>query len=162
MKKKIMIALCLTALLSLAACGSEQTPVAPIAPVTPAAEENDTEYGYGQESENPPAVAEQAGPVRTPEDYIAVNHPADIIIGEEGAFYAQASHVSWIEERLDLADAGPFGAVKRSGVTEDFQSWDATALPEGTQLLRHNQEPDLLIAEMDGQKIPYLRFNTGS
>ena len=157
MLKKVIVCLCFAAMLTLSACGqTQQTPPPPPQVATP------PEYG----TETPPGEAdipdysEEVGysPIHTPEAYLAANDAADIIVGEEGAFYAEATKVPWIGQQLDLTDTVHAASIKRSGVTEGFQAWDATRLPLGAEVLRHNQEPDILVVEVEGELIPYLRF----
>ena len=168
MFKKVLTGLGLAALLALAACARPQAPAAPAPsppvyhPAPPAQVDPHQDYEQSYEENTGPEYPAGHLPIRTPEEYLAANENADIIIGEEGAFYAQAASVPWIGRQLDLADASPLATVQRSGVSERFEKWDATALPEGTKLLRHNQEPDVLVVEVEGEWVPYLRFVGGS
>ena len=156
MSKKAIVCLCFAAMLTLSACGQTNTP--PPAPQVPDQPEYATEIPPG-EADVPDYTAEdEFSPIHTPEDYLAVNDTADIIIGEAGAFYAEATKVPWIDQRLDLTDTAHAASIQRSGVAEGFQAWDATKLPAGAEVLRHNQEPDVLVVEVEGQLVPYLRF----
>ena len=162
MFKKALICLCLAGMMVLTACGGGQTPEPP--PTLPSSEvpiepDEITEASPEENGETAqPALEGEHQPIRTPEDYIAANENADIIIGENGSFYAEATRVPWIAQQLDLTDATSIATVGRSGVTEGFQAWDATVLPEGTEIMRHNQEAGVLIVEKDGERIPYLSY----
>ena len=59
---------------------------------------------------------------------------------------------------MDFTNATLIGEIQRSGVTVNLQDWDAVSLPSGTNILRHNENPDIMIAQVDGQNIPYLFF----
>ena len=92
------------------------------------------------------------------QDYIGQFPDADLIIGDDGYFYPEATRVAWVSQNLDLSDATVVATVGRSGVTAGFQAWDATVLPQGTQIKRHNVEDAVLVVEVDGELRPYLRY----
>lgn len=145
--------LCVALLIALTACGTGgQAPPAP-APQPPPAEVSDP----APENEETEDLQEEYTPIESPEQYLASFPDADIIIGADGYFYPDATRVSWVNE-LDLSDATQVATVQRSGVTGDFQVWDATVLPEGTEIMRHNVEETVLVVEIDGELRPYLRY----
>lgn len=135
MKSKTIAALCLVLVIFLAACGGTGAPTTPAQPLSPADE------------------AAQA--------YLASFPDADLIIGDDGYFYPEATRVPWIEQHLDLSDATEVATVGRSGITEGFVAWDATVLPQGAVIMRHNVEDGVLVVEVDGQLRPYLRYMAG-
>lgn len=99
-------------------------------------------------------------PITTPEAYCAAFDDADLIVADDGEFYVEATRVNWVTE-LDLQDSTPVASVARSGVTAGFRAWDATTLPEGAAISRHNGEPAVLVAERDGAFVPYLQYTAG-
>ena len=52
------------------------------------------------------------------------------------------------------------GEVKRTGIQNKWQTWDATKLKVGTKLYNHSEWPygkeEILVAVQNGQYIPYL------
>ena len=99
-----------------------------------------------------------AVPITSPEQYLQVFPEADIIIGEEDSFFVEATRVPWIMHSLDFTDTTAVGKVKRSGIREHFRAWDATVLTEGTEIMRHNNEGNVMIAKVEGKPLPYLRY----
>jgi len=105
-----------------------------------------------------PVGPQEIPPITSPEQYLLTFPEADIIIGEGGNFFVEATRVPWVMSSLDFADATAVGKVQRSGIREAFQVWDATVLPEGTEIMRHNNEGNVMIARVEGQPLPYLRY----
>ncbi|MCL2856359.1 MAG: hypothetical protein FWE19_01355 [Oscillospiraceae bacterium] len=105
-----------------------------------------------------PAGYQEVPTITSPEQYL-LNYPeADIIIGEGGTFFVESTRVPWVMNSLDLTDATAAGEVQRSGIQEAFRPWDATILPEGTEIMRHNGENNVMVARVNGLGRPYLKY----
>lgn len=94
----------------------------------------------------------------SPETLYSSDHDIDMFI-YEGTAYVNALGVDWVGE-LSLAKGEKLGTISRSGVTGDFQDWDATVLPKGTAVYKSG-ESEVLLAETDEALIPYLKYVEG-
>lgn len=52
------------------------------------------------------------------------------------------------------------GEIRRTGVTEDFQDWDATVLDEGT-VIYESDASGVLLADEGDELVPYLKYVEG-
>ena len=94
----------------------------------------------------------------SPETLYASDNDIDMFI-YEGTAYVNALDVDWVGE-LSLAKGEKLGTISRSDVTDDFQDWDATILPEGTAVYKSG-ESQVLLAETEDALIPYLKYAEG-
>ena len=81
------------------------------------------------------------------------------IIGCGNTAYVNAMDVDWVGE-LSIAKGEALGEIGRSGVTDDFQDWDATVLTEGT-VIYSSGETEVLLADTGEALIPYLKYVEG-
>jgi sortase B len=50
----------------------------------------------------------------------------------------------------------PIGSIKQSNMEEPLNDWDASQLPVGTVIYQDPEYVDVLVADIDGEKIPYI------
>lgn len=103
---------------------------------------------------NTASTAENA----SPESLYSSDRDIDLFVYEDTA-YVNALDIDWVGE-LSLAKGKVLGEICRSGVTDDFQEWDATVLPEGT-VIYESGESQVLLAETGDELIPYLKYAEG-
>jgi hypothetical protein len=94
----------------------------------------------------------------SPEALYSADPDIDLFVYEDTA-YVNALDVDWAGE-LPLDKGEALGKVTRSGITDDFQDWDATVLPEGT-VIYTSVESQVLLAETEEAVIPYLKYVEG-
>ena len=94
----------------------------------------------------------------TPENLYAQDSSIDLFVYEDTA-YVNYADADWVQEKT-FEKGEPVGEIKDSGVTEDFQDWDSTVLPEGT-VIYESDDDTILLAECDGELIPYLKWVEG-
>lgn len=94
----------------------------------------------------------------SPEKLYSADPDIDLFVYEDTA-YVNALDVDWAGE-LPLDKGEALGKVTRSGITDDFQDWDATVLPEGT-VIYTSVESQVLLAETEEAVIPYLKYVEG-
>lgn len=103
---------------------------------------------------NTASTAENA----SPEALYSADRDIDLFVYEDTA-YVNALDVDWVGE-LSLAKGEALGEIGRSGVTDDFQNWDATVLTEGT-VIYSSGETEVLLADTGEALIPYLKYVEG-
>ena len=64
------------------------------------------------------------------------------------------------DHTIDLFVWEEIGTIQNTGVTEDFQDWDATVLAEDT-VIYESDASSVLLAEVDGSLVPYLAYVEG-
>lgn len=94
----------------------------------------------------------------SPEALYSADRNIDLFV-YEGTAYVNAMDVDWVGE-LSLAKGETVGEIGRSGVTDDFQDWDATVLAEGT-VIYSSEETEVLLADTGDALIPYLKYVEG-
>ena len=94
----------------------------------------------------------------TPENLYAQDSSIDLFVYEDTA-YVNSADTDWVQEKT-FEKGERIGEIKDSGVTEDFQDWDSTVLPEGT-MIYESDDDTILLAECDGELIPYLKWVEG-
>lgn len=94
----------------------------------------------------------------SPEALYSADRDIDLFV-YEGTAYVNAMDVDWVGE-LSLAKGEAVGEIGRSGVTDDFQDWDATVLAEGT-VIYSSEETEVLLADTGDALIPYLKYVEG-
>lgn len=100
-----------------------------------------------------------AGNSTDPASLYRRNHAVDLFVYKDTA-YVCASDIHWVQE-LTLTPDELLGEIQRSGVTKRFQDFDATQLPEQTQIYTTKERGELMLASVDGQYIPYLQYVEG-
>ena len=94
----------------------------------------------------------------SPEALYSADPDIDLFV-YEGTAYVNALDADWVGE-LPLDKGKELGKVARSGISDDFQDWDATVLPEGT-VIYTSDESQVLLAETEEAVIPYLKYVEG-
>lgn len=100
----------------------------------------------------------EAPELPTPENLYEQDSSIDLLVYEDTA-YVNSADTDWVQEKT-FEKGEPVGEIKDSGVTEDFQDWDSTVLPEGT-MIYESDDDTILLAECDGELIPYLKWVEG-
>ena len=100
----------------------------------------------------------EAPELPTPENLYEQDSSIDLLVYEDTA-YVYSADTDWVQEKT-FEKGEPVGEIKDSGVTEDFQDWDSTVLPEGT-MIYESDDDTILLAECDGELIPYLKWVEG-
>ena len=101
---------------------------------------------------NTASTAENA----SPEALYSADRDIDLFVYEDTAY---VNAMDWVGE-LSLAKGEALGEIGRSGVTDDFQDWDATVLTEGT-VIYSSGETEVLLADTGEALIPYLKYVEG-
>lgn len=94
----------------------------------------------------------------SPEAVYAEDKNADFFVYED-TVYVNAQDIEWIQA-MQLTAGEQEGEVKRTGVTEDFQDWDATVLDEGT-VIYESDASGVLLADEGDELVPYLKYVEG-
>ena len=100
----------------------------------------------------------EAPELPTPENLYEQDSSIDLLVYEDTA-YVNSADTDWVQEKT-FEKGEPVGEIKDSGVTEDFQDWDSTVLPEGT-MIYESDDDTILLAECDGELVPYLKWVEG-
>ena len=100
----------------------------------------------------------EAPELPTPENLYEQDSSIDLLVYEDTA-YVYSADTDWVQEKT-FEKGERIGEIKDSGVTEEFQDWDSTVLPEGT-VIYESDDDTLLLAECDGELIPYLKWVEG-
>ena len=100
----------------------------------------------------------EAPELPTPENLYEQDSSIDLLVYEDTA-YVNSADTDWVQEKT-FEKGERIGEIKDSGVTEDFQDWDSTVLPEGT-MIYESDDDTILLAECDGELIPYLKWVEG-
>lgn len=94
----------------------------------------------------------------TPEQVYSDDNNVDMFIYED-IVYINAADVDWVKnETFDKGDR--IGEISESGITSDFNNWDATVLPVGTEIYE-SDNAQILLANSGEQLIPYLKWVEG-
>ena len=94
----------------------------------------------------------------TPEQVYSNDNNVDMFVYEE-IVYINAADVDWVKsETFDKGDM--IGKIRASGITSDFENWDATVLPVGTEIYE-SDDSQILLAGLGEQLIPYLKWVEG-
>jgi sortase B len=59
-------------------------------------------------------------------------------------------------EPINFDNLVPIGIIKQSNMDHPTEDWEATQLPVGTALYQDPEYPDVLVAEVAGEMIPYI------
>ena len=94
----------------------------------------------------------------TPENLYEQDSSIDLLVYEDTA-YVNYADADWVQEKT-FEKGERIGEIGDSGVTEEFQDWDSTVLSEGT-VIYESDDDTILLAECDGELIPYLKWVEG-
>ena len=94
----------------------------------------------------------------SPEAVYAEDKNADFFVYED-TVYVNAQDIEWIQA-MQLTAGEQEGEIKRTGVTEDFQDWDATVLDEGT-VIYESDASGVLLADEGDELVPHLKYVEG-
>ena len=90
----------------------------------------------------------------TPEQVYSDDNNVDMFVYED-IVYINATDVDWVKSgTFDKGDM--IGEMRDSGITSDFENWDATVLPVGTEIYE-SDDSQILLASLGEQLIPYLK-----
>ena len=92
-----------------------------------------------------------------PENYYSANPSVDMFVYQATAC-ENAEDISWMTE---LTPDQELGTIKRTGVTKDFQDFDATTLPIGAVVYTVHERGDILLVLIGDRDIPYLKVVEG-
>ncbi len=94
----------------------------------------------------------------TPEQVYSDDNNVDMFVYED-IVYINATDVDWVKSgTFDKGDMT--GEIRDSGITSDFENWDATVLPVGTEIYE-SDDSQILLASLGEQLIPYLKWVEG-
>ena len=94
----------------------------------------------------------------TPEQVYSDDNNVDMFVYED-IVYINATDVDWVKSgTFDKGDM--LGEICDSGITSDFENWDATVLPVGTEIYE-SDDSQILLASLGEQLIPYLKWVEG-
>lgn len=97
-------------------------------------------------------------PNPTPEQVYSDDNSVDMFVYED-IVYINATDVDWVKSgTFDKGDM--LGEIRDSGITSDFENWDATVLPVGTEIYESG-DSQILLASLGEQLIPYLKWVEG-
>lgn len=97
-------------------------------------------------------------PNPTPEQVYSDDNSVDMFVYED-IVYINATDVDWVKSgTFDKGDM--LGEIRDSGITSDFENWDATVLPVGTEIYE-SDDSQILLASLGEQLIPYLKWVEG-
>lgn len=85
--------------------------------------------------------------------------PAINLFVYDGTAYVNAADLNWVEG-AELESGDLLGTIARTGVTKDFQNWDATVLAEDCEIYE-TERGDILLAAQGDAYIPYLKWVEG-
>lgn len=94
----------------------------------------------------------------TPENLYSTDNTIDMFVYQETA-YVNAEDIQWVAEQ-EFVQGAMAGKIKNSGVTQEFQDWDATILPVDTEIYE-TEDPQILLAFCGEELIPYLKYVEG-
>ena len=94
----------------------------------------------------------------TPENLYSTDNTIDMFVYQEAA-YVNAEDIQWVAEQ-EFVQGAMAGKIKNSGVTQEFQDWDATILPVDTEIYE-TEDAQILLAFCGEELIPYLKYVEG-
>ena len=94
----------------------------------------------------------------TPEQVYSEDNSVDMFVYED-IVYKNATDVDWVKsEMFDKGDM--LGEIRASGIISDFENWNATVLPVGTEIYE-SDDSQILLASLGDQLITYLKWVEG-
>lgn len=102
-------------------------------------------FSYGCRTVNGEGrAAGQTSPeLPTPENLYSTDNTIDMFVYQETA-YVNAEDTDWVAEQ-EFVKGAMAGKIKNSGVTQEFQDWDATILPVDTEIYE-TEDSQILLA----------------
>ena len=94
----------------------------------------------------------------TQENLYSTDNTIDMFVYQETA-YVNAEDIQWVAEQ-EFVQGAMAGKIKNSGVTQEFQDWDATILPVDTEIYE-TEDAQILLAFCGEELIPYLKYVEG-
>ena len=104
------------------------------------------------------AAGQTSPELPTPENLYSTDNTIDMFVYQETA-YVNAEDTDWVAEQ-EFVKGAMVGKIKNSGVTQEFQDWDATILPVDTEIYE-TEDPQILLAFCGEELIPYLKYVEG-
>lgn len=94
----------------------------------------------------------------TPEQVYSDDNNVDMFVYED-IVYINATDVDWVKSET-FVKGDMIGEIHASGITSDFDNWNATVLPVGTEIYE-SDDSQILLASLGEQLIPYLKWVEG-
>ena len=88
-------------------------------------------------------VGQTSPELPTPENLYSTDNTIDMFVYQETA-YVNAEDTDWVAEQ-EFVKGAMAGKIKNSGVTQEFQDWDATILPVDTEIYE-TEDSQILLA----------------
>lgn len=104
------------------------------------------------------AAGQTSPELPTPENLYSTDNTIDMFVYQEAA-YVNAEDIQWVSEQ-EFVQGAMAGKIKNSGVTQEFQDWDATILPVDTEIYE-TEDAQILFAFCGEELIPYLKYVEG-
>ena len=104
------------------------------------------------------AAGQTSPELPTPENLYSTDNTIDMFVYQETA-YVNAEDTDWVAEQ-EFIKGAMVGKIKNSGVTQEFQDWDATILPVDTEIYE-TEDAQILLAFCGEELIPYLKYVEG-
>lgn len=104
------------------------------------------------------AAGQTSPELPTPENLYSTDNTIDMFVYQETA-YVNAEDTDWVAEQ-EFVKGAMAGKIKNSGVTQEFQDWDATILPVDTEIYE-TEDSQILLAFCGEELIPYLKYVEG-
>lgn len=95
----------------------------------------------------------------SPETLLKDKPDADFFI-MNSTIYVNALDIEWIKE-IPLNEGIVLGKINNTGVKNNFKDWDATKLDIGTVIYELEGRKDIVLINIDGKYIPYLKYVEG-
>lgn len=94
----------------------------------------------------------------TPEQLYSDDHSIDMFVYEDAA-YVNVTDVDWVKNETFEKDKY-IGKISNTGVTNDFNNWDATLLAIGTESYESDNN-QILLASLGEKFVPYMKYVEG-
>lgn len=94
----------------------------------------------------------------TPEQLYSDDHSIDMFVYEDAA-YVNVTDVDWVKNETFEKDKY-IGKISNTGVTNDFNNWDATLLAIGTEIYDSDNN-QILLASLGEKFVPYMKYVEG-
>lgn len=94
----------------------------------------------------------------TPEQLYSDDHSIDMFVYEDAA-YVNVTDIDGVKNETFEKDKY-IGKISNTGVTNDFNNWDATLLPIGTEIYESDNN-QILLASLGEKFVPYMKYVEG-
>ena len=95
----------------------------------------------------------------TPEQLYFDDHSIIDMFVYEDAAYVNVTDVDWVKNETFEKDKY-IGKISNTGVTNDFNNWDATLLAIGTEIYESDNN-QILLASLGEKFVPYMKYVEG-